>query len=263
MERVEYVCPACRQSILAPVSLKGHAVPCPKCSKMIDGWPAPKYIPSVPPIPDSSLPEPGLSGTAQGHHAALAAWLGVSLVALVTLCGVFAVLFRGEENRKMIEAEIKETERVATTHVMYYTDDARLKLVMGQLHSALEKDQRDRRQAVASLLFAGVFEAAALGIVGVLVNRRRSLYQNAILMGSFGAGSFGLIGVLVSQFSPVFGGFLAKRFTVPFAPHQLALLVEHTLAFGLAGLLIGAGLSILRSRATHPATVSFTPEPTG
>jgi len=40
--RVEFVCPHCKATILAPESLAGESAPCPRCHHDIDSWPAPE-----------------------------------------------------------------------------------------------------------------------------------------------------------------------------------------------------------------------------
>jgi len=42
MNRLEYVCPACRSTILGPASLAGEEFPCPKCKADVERWPDPR-----------------------------------------------------------------------------------------------------------------------------------------------------------------------------------------------------------------------------
>jgi hypothetical protein len=44
MNRFEFICPACRASILAPVSLAGESSPCPKCGADVENWPTPRHV---------------------------------------------------------------------------------------------------------------------------------------------------------------------------------------------------------------------------
>lgn len=41
MDRVTFRCPVCRADVLAPASLQGEALPCPKCEADVGRWPAP------------------------------------------------------------------------------------------------------------------------------------------------------------------------------------------------------------------------------
>jgi len=43
VDRIEFKCPACRASVLAPASLAGECAQCPKCAVEIDSWPTPRH----------------------------------------------------------------------------------------------------------------------------------------------------------------------------------------------------------------------------
>ncbi len=45
MDRVEFVCPACRNAITAPRSLAGQPAPCPRCRATVASWPTPQQQP--------------------------------------------------------------------------------------------------------------------------------------------------------------------------------------------------------------------------
>ena len=54
MDRVTFRYPVCRADVLAPASLQGEALPCPKCEADVDRWPAPltkALAPMNPPPP--------------------------------------------------------------------------------------------------------------------------------------------------------------------------------------------------------------------
>ena len=87
------------------------------------------------------------------------------------------------------------------------------------------KDQTRGRITLISILAgapAGAIAGAAVGLMG-----------------------FGFVGLILSQYWPVFGGFLELNFAQPWSPARINLIPVHLFAFGIAGILLGAGAGFL------------------
>ena len=48
MGRTKFVCPRCRETILAPDSLAGESAPCPRCGEDVGPWPSPLSLATTP-----------------------------------------------------------------------------------------------------------------------------------------------------------------------------------------------------------------------
>lgn len=102
-------------------------------------------------------------------------------------------------------------------------------------------------RVVASVGFSvGVVLAAF--VTFLYTSRRTDPAGVAVAWGAVLAGVAGSVGALMSQFAPVFGGPIEKYLARPLSPVRLSEMPIHTLAFGLAGLVIGAGLGVLQTR---------------
>jgi len=82
MNRVEFVCPSCRETILAPVSLAYESAVCPKCGSYVENWPPLFHE------PDSV---PRTASTSDLPHSSRTGWL-VGRVAVLFLVLAFVVL---------------------------------------------------------------------------------------------------------------------------------------------------------------------------
>lgn len=231
-ERAEFVCPACRCAVGAPPSLAGAAAPCPKCGAHVSHWPAPISaapvpIPPPPPIaPPSSLPESALPP-------------GVGWLALV-FCLVCVAL--------------------ASVWAVYAHQKAQEERAGRDRRDSRESYEPERKTAKSEIETEWQIRVVASvgGSVGVVLaafatffctSRRSDPAGVAVAWGAALGGVAGSVGALMSQFAPVFGGPIEKYLARPLSPVRLSEMPVHTLAFGLVGLVIGAGLGALQARA--------------
>ena len=201
MDRVEFACPACNGTVLAPAAIEGRAVPCPKCRANVEAWPPPRNAPVPRPQPaplpapyTAPLPPPLPAPAPLAPHpqydyafacppAALAAWAVAVAIALAGAIGCVGILATGEEQRREAETGLKKLEEAERQprYNPWGTSDRQIKLVKDLAEMALEKDRRVRSQAVANVAFATAFEVLALVVAGVFICRPPSPSRTAVV----------------------------------------------------------------------------------